>query len=430
MGVSNANTRRLLCLLVIATGWVALVTESTALAAAPPSFQGLGDLPGGTNVSIGNALSISGAVVVGTAQSAQGAEAFQWTQGGGITGLGFLPGGAFARSLAKGVSGDGSIVVGRSTSALGDNEAYRWTSAGGMVGLGDLPGGLSASQARAISTDGTVIVGSSQSLFGSEAFRWTQAQGMVGLGDLPGGVIASVAHAVSADGSVMAGFGNSDLGQEAAIWMNNTIIGLGDLPGGIFDSLAFAISSDGSTVAGFGDSASGTEAFVWRSGVMTGLGDLPGGMFISKSVAMSSVGPVVVGVADTDLGSEAFIWQDGVMRNLQDVLANDLGLDLTGWRLESARAISADGTIIAGVGFNPSGDREAWLATLPPPIPCVTGDLTDDLVVDLSDVAPFVAVLLDPPAATTAQRCAADLNQDTFVDARDIEPLLLKLLAQ
>ena len=39
----------------------------------------------------------------------------------------------------------------------------------------------------------------------------------------------------------------------------------------------------------------------------------------------------------------------------------DAGLDLTGWRLDYAEGISADGRAIAGYGFDPDGHREAWL---------------------------------------------------------------------
>ena len=46
-------------------------------------------------------------------------EAFRWTTGGGMVGLGDLPGGNFY-SDADGVSGDGSVVVGCSDSASGD----------------------------------------------------------------------------------------------------------------------------------------------------------------------------------------------------------------------------------------------------------------------------------------------------------------------
>jgi hypothetical protein len=118
----------------------------------------------------------------------------------------------------------------------------------------------------------------------------------------------------------------------------------------------------------------GHEAFRWENGVMTGLGDLPGGVFFSQAFAASADGSVVVGSGrpegcfDEDGSScgEAFIWDavDG-MHNLRDVLADDFGLDLTGWRLEDARDISDDGRTIVGRGTNPDGFEEAWIAVLP-----------------------------------------------------------------
>jgi len=66
--------------------------------------------------------------------------------------LGDLPGGTFS-SEATGVSGDGSIVVGRGTSASGP-EAFVWDATNGMRGLGDLAGGIFSSEAWAISDEG------------------------------------------------------------------------------------------------------------------------------------------------------------------------------------------------------------------------------------------------------------------------------------
>jgi hypothetical protein len=51
------------------------------------------------------------------------------------------------------------------------------------------------------------------------------------------------------------------------------------------------------------------------------------------------------------------------MRSVREVLT-DLGIDLSGWILRGATAISADGTTIVGYGTNPFGQQEAWLANI------------------------------------------------------------------
>jgi hypothetical protein len=51
------------------------------------------------------------------------------------------------------------------------------------------------------------------------------------------------------------------------------------------------------------------------------------------------------------------------MVSIRDLLAGQ-GVDLTGWTLDQAQAVSADGRFVVGVGTNPSGDSEAWLADL------------------------------------------------------------------
>ena len=55
------------------------------------------------------------------------------------------------------------------------------------------------------------------------------------------------------------------------------------------------------------------------------------------------------------------------MRNLRDVLEDQFGLDLTGWTLDEAKSISADGLVIVGLGHNASGFDEGWIAIIPEP---------------------------------------------------------------
>jgi probable HAF family extracellular repeat protein len=193
----------------------------------------LGVLPGNNFFSEACGVSADGSVVVGMGTVSDGAEAFRWTEAGGMVGLGDLPGGAYM-SWAHGVSADGSVVVGRSESAnstveppglpdLGWAEAFRWTADGGMVGLGDLAGGGFLSWAYGASADGSVVVGSSVSASGQEAFIWDAANNMrslkdvlVGQGlDLTGWTL-EWAEGVSGDGRTIVGCGiNPDGNYEA-----------------------------------------------------------------------------------------------------------------------------------------------------------------------------------------------------------------------
>jgi probable HAF family extracellular repeat protein len=332
-----------------------------------PFFMGLGDLPGGATGSRAFDISRDGSTVVGYSFSEQSGtltEAFRWRAAEGMIPLGDLPGGSF-NSRAFGVSWDGSVVVGHSTSTNG-REAFRW-EAGQMIGLGDLEGPIFSSEATAVNADGTVIVGRGRSASGDEAFRWENGV-MLGLGDLPGGSFLSIAKDVSADGSVIVGRGSSAASNpfpEAFIWTNETgMVGLGSLPGGLFLSDAFAVSPDGRVVVGGAHSAAGLQAirWTWESG-MVALDRMAGATGCEAS-DVSLNGAVIIGKCSLESGGGAlFIWDvlNG-MRDLRQVLIDDYGLDLTGWGLEFAEGISADGRTITG-----TGNLGAWIARIPEP---------------------------------------------------------------
>ncbi len=361
-----------------------LAIRLTAASASETSFQGLGDLPGGSFYSRPFDVSSNGSVVVGFSISASSDpfEAFHWTEAGGMVGLGSLPGGDF-HSVARGVSADGTVVVGYSSSELSqpDDEAFRWTEAGGMVGLGGLPGGDFRSYAMGTSANGTVVVGygfveGGETWWSPEAFRWTEAGGMVGLGSLPGGhfPLASKAFDVSADGAVVVGESSSESSgdyNEAFRWTQaDGMVGLGDLPGGDFHSSARSVSADGSLIVGDGNitPVNPAEAFRWtQAGGMAGLGDLPGGSFWSDATGISADGSVVVGRSISANGWEAFIWTEETgLVSLRDLLVQSYCLDLSGWTLRNAWDVSPDGRMIVGDGTNPSGQTEAWIVALCP----------------------------------------------------------------
>jgi len=83
---------------------------------------------------------------------------------------------------------------------------------------------------------------------------------MVGLGRLVGADVNSVALAVSADGSVVLGWSDSNTAQGAFIWdaangmreLDQVLIGLGlDLTGWTLEGVS-AIFNDGLTIVGYG----------------------------------------------------------------------------------------------------------------------------------------------------------------------------------
>ncbi len=72
-------------------GGLLLVTQTSSVhAEAVATFQGLGDLPGGSFSSIAYGISEDGSTVVGQGRSGSGNEAFRWTSGMGMLGLGDL----------------------------------------------------------------------------------------------------------------------------------------------------------------------------------------------------------------------------------------------------------------------------------------------------------------------------------------------------
>ncbi len=347
-----------------------------SLTAAEARFTGVG-------FRCPTAVSGDGSTVVGYSGYVPSGRAMRWTWNEGVLELGDLPGGDDA-STAYGVSGDGSVIVGTGTwgqlvppEQPGEDElgAFRWTQEGGIQFIGDLPGGSVHSGASGVSQDGRVIVGSSVSgSYGAlpvrEAYRWTAEEGMVSLGRLSDSTGVKMLEAVSAsaDGSVIAGSGDVlKGGREAFRWTaSEGMVGLGQLPiPGDFHSIALAISANGEAVVGH----SHFRAFRWtQEDGMAPLVDLSDDME-SMAYSVSGDGSVVVGYYYEDsFRRGAFMWdpQHG-LRDLKTVLTTDFGLDLTGWRLDRATAISADGLTIVGWGTNPTYGEEGWVARLPEP---------------------------------------------------------------
>ncbi len=151
----------------------------------------------------------------------------------GISHLG-VPAGITPFSEAYAANADGTVIVGLSRSPASSNsgwEAFRWTSAG-MVGLSDLPGGAVLSAAYGVSADGSIVVGSagvagSCTPFGCQtaprAFIWDAVNNMRELGPVLTGLGLNLtgwtlteARGVSANGRVIVGTGTNPQGNTEA----------------------------------------------------------------------------------------------------------------------------------------------------------------------------------------------------------------------
>lgn len=206
---------------------------------------GLGDI-GSAFPPRSSALGVSadGSVVVGQGNRVLdvngflSGQAFRWTSDEGMIGLGDLAGGTL-HSTALSISANGLVVVGQGNRFDDGNggyggEAFRWTTDGGMVGLGDLAGGNGNSVAKDVSGDGSVVVGqgnrtsTGDGFYSGDAFIWTQETGMQPLFDvlvargatgLSGWTLIE-ANGISADGKWVVGRGLNPLGVEEAFRAN------------------------------------------------------------------------------------------------------------------------------------------------------------------------------------------------------------------
>lgn len=283
--------------------------------------------------------------------------------------LGDLPGGSFA-SRAFGVSADGKVVVGSSSSASGSSEAFSWSANQGIVGLGDLPSNGFFSSARAVTDDARFIAGGSDTPPNQQAARWNNGTGFVGLGDFPGGGFNSFANDISANGQVVVGRGESGAVLrnvrygEAFRWSpSDGMVGLGASIPAHFSSEANAVSQDGSVIVGsmsvleLDDSGPNpqlvpvAQGLRWDAGSGgVGLGYLPGGDDFSPAFDVSNDGKVVVGYGDSNSGIEAYRWTDeNGMQGLGDLPGGSF------WSL--AEAVSGDGSIVVGFSKVASGDE-------------------------------------------------------------------------
>jgi probable HAF family extracellular repeat protein len=228
-------------------------------------------------------------------------------------------------SEARALSSDGSVVVGTADDSNGNPRAFKWTIEAGLQDLGTLGGDWS--EATDVSADGSVIVGWSYDANGIyRAFRWTISTGMqdLGVGDY------SKAYGVSADGAAII----VDIYPDAYRWTQaGGLQNLGTL-GGASSSVS-DISANGSMICGSSYVSAGDPyAFRWVDGV--GMEQI--GTFYSFARGISADGSTITGFETGSAGIyKAFRWTQ----------SGGFEFNIAG-NFSQGNAVSGDGSTIVG----------------------------------------------------------------------------------
>ncbi len=303
-------------------------------------------------------VSQDGNVVVGWSTLIDGgyAHAFRWTAAGGMQDLGTLDN--YRSSVARAVSGDGSIVVGQvgsdSTGAGIADQAFIWSSSSGMQYL--VPN-VYSSQVLDISSDGSTVIGymilkiNGNNFY--HPFRWTASGGIEDLFSLIGD---AEPFGISDDGSVLVGVDSTG---KSAFRFDGNNLETKTLTG--YDAWARSVSGDGLVTFGDLNSLGQISLFSWDS-VMTFRGNIGFGAVISKA---SYDGSAVVGTLNLKSYYDsnylrAFRWTKNVgVENLNTAYASLL---TSGSILKYAYSITGDKRFIVGGGINgTTGQLEAYI---------------------------------------------------------------------
>ncbi len=344
-----------------------LALLSAVAAADPRRFVPLDDVAPGGPISSPSAISANGQVVIGRVTNLPGTRAFRWSKEEGQILAPTIEGQLPPRD-AVALTADGSLVFGgvpTQTPTSRGPRAYEWSASGSIrfIDQESLPPVLATSH------DGSVLVVGFPN--GPQAF-WTEAGGTEYIPDCPQGLRFRFGD-VSADGELAVGYHEPvyEGAEQPFLWRRGECATpIAEFADPETLVRAMHISDDGAVVIGLAGPRQSSRAFEWSE--RFGLRNLSPPVPATASIFdISADAQYLVG------GSEefgAYIWDRGhgalsVQSVLQRLGSAD---DLSGWSLTSATAISGDGRVIAGVGFNPAGDRSGWVAFVPEPPAFIT----------------------------------------------------------
>jgi probable HAF family extracellular repeat protein len=259
-----------------------------------------------------------------------------------ITGSGY--------SVPRAISANGSTVVGDFSDSNGDNRVFKY-SGSTLVDIGALMPGSISSSSSAVSSNGSVIVGYFNDGTHDLAFRYSGGSTVTNVGALIPGSTNSQLASVSGDGLVSVGYFQKGAYNYAFRYEGSTITDIGaainSSIAGSTSSYANAVSANGSTTVGFFEGVStGGRAFKYKGSTLTDIGSLFSSND-STAVQVSNDGSVVVGYFNNGFYDHAFRYDDST----PTVTLTDIGAlisNIAGPADSYTEAVSADGSTVVG----------------------------------------------------------------------------------
>ena len=343
-----------------------------ATASAAPQYQifDIGVVQVGDTASQGFGVSPAG-VAVGRSFRSGGAQAFSWTQGGGLVALPNLAGRSFAVSNS---ANDSGIVVGTAaTTAFGSGRLpVIWQS--GAVSQLPLPAGETLGDANGVNALG-VAVGSVDGGSLQQAVIYNGGSATVITQTTPTGCFFVTAFGINNSGRIVGqGIDPNNAARNVGIVYDMgspAAFEVGALPGAN-GALAFGVGNGGHVVGSSMMNQGSGMPFIWSQANGIVAIPLATGTSEGSARAVNSAGWVVG--QDSSAFSIPFLWDGTTTYRLADLLPPGSGWDLSMNTSSSALGIS-DNDVIVGTGVH-NGETHAYamvpVAATPTPTPTPT----------------------------------------------------------
>ena len=356
-----------------------VVVAATATAAPQYQIFDIGVIQVGDTASQGFGLS-TGGVVVGRSFRTGGAQAFTWTQGGGLVGLPNLAGRSFAVANSAIDTGAGTVVGTAATTSFGSGRLpVVWH--GGVISQLPLPAGETLGDANDVNS-ANIAVGSVDGGSLQQAVIYNSGSATVITQTTSNGSFFVTAFGINDSGRIV-GFGIDPTNAARNVGIvydmgSPQAFEVGALPG-FNGALAFGVSNNGHIVgSSMMNQGSGLPFIYTDAGGMVAI-PLATGTTQGSARGVNSAG-FVVG-QDSSAFSIPFLYDGTTTYRLADLIPPGTGWDLSTNTSSSALGIN-EGSVIVGTGVH-NGETRAYAMVpvtgtptptptpSPSPIPCL-----------------------------------------------------------